>query len=65
MSVTIPFLWMDVSADVNATLSPGLTSSFTRSSSTNALGDIVLMPLMLNYNASGRPYRVLMMRILR
>jgi hypothetical protein len=50
MSVTIPFLWMDVSADVNATLSPGLTRSFTRSSSTNAFGDIVLMPLMLNYN---------------
>jgi len=45
MSATIPFLFMDV--DVEAATGPG---SVSRSSSTNALGDIVLMPLMLNYN---------------
>jgi len=45
MSATIPFLFVDV--DVNATVAPG---SVSRSSSTDGLGDIVLMPLMLNYN---------------
>jgi hypothetical protein len=47
MSMTIPFLFMDVSA--NAVIPAG---SIARSSSTNALGDIVLMPLMLNYNVN-------------
>jgi hypothetical protein len=47
MSATIPFLFMDV--NVEATVGPG---SLTRSSSTNGLGDIVLMPLMLNYNVN-------------
>ena len=47
MSATIPFLFMDV--DVEANIGPG---SIARSSSTNGLGDIVLMPLMLNYNVN-------------
>lgn len=42
-SATVPFVWMDVSANVN---------SVTVSSSVNGLGDLVLMPLMLNYNAN-------------
>jgi hypothetical protein len=50
MSTTIPYLLMDVSGDVNTTLPSGFTGSVKRSSSTNALGDLVLMPLMLNFN---------------
>jgi hypothetical protein len=52
MSATIPYVMMDVSADVNGRLANGLSGSLARSSSTNALGDIVLMPLMLNYNVN-------------
>ena len=51
LSATIPYLLMDVSGDVNTTLPSGASASVHRSSSTNALGDIVLMPLMFNYNA--------------
>jgi hypothetical protein len=40
MSTTIPYLWLDVS---------GQLSSKSVSSSVNGLGDMVLMPLMLNY----------------
>jgi len=50
MSATIPYLLMDVSATLNPTSSSGAPGSITRASDTNALGDIVLMPLMLNYN---------------
>jgi len=49
MSATIPYIMMDVSADVEATAG-NVSSAVSRSSSTNGLGDIVLMPLMLNYN---------------
>lgn len=45
MSATLPYLFMDV--DASATSTPG---SVALSSSTDGLGDIVLMPLMLNYN---------------
>jgi hypothetical protein len=45
MSATIPVLSMDV--DASATSMPG---SVALSSSTSGLGDIVLMPLMLNYS---------------
>jgi hypothetical protein len=45
LSATIPFVWMNVSANVT---SGPLTGN--RSSSLNGLGDLVLMPLMLNYN---------------
>jgi hypothetical protein len=43
MSATLPLVWMDVTADAAA---KGLTVS--RSSSTTGLGDLVLIPLMLN-----------------
>jgi hypothetical protein len=49
MSATIPYIMMDVSANVEATAG-SVSSAVSRSSSTNGLGDIVLMPLMLNYN---------------
>ena len=49
MSTTIPYVVLDVSADVEATVG-NFSSALSRSSSTNGLGDIVLMPLMLNYN---------------
>jgi hypothetical protein len=45
MSATIPYVWTEVSANVTA---GGILGQ--RSSSVNGLGDIVLMPLMLNYN---------------
>ena len=47
LSTTIPYMWMDVTADVAAG-----GASVRRSSSENGLGDIVLMPLMLNYSMS-------------
>lgn len=47
LTATIPFVWMDVSANVTAGGSTG-----QRTSSVNGLGDIVLMPLMLNYQVS-------------
>jgi hypothetical protein len=47
MSATIPYLFMDVDVDAASRL-----GSPTRSGSTNGLGDIVLMPLMLNYNVN-------------
>ena len=49
MSATIPYMVMDVSADVEIEAG-NVSSAVSRSSSTNGLGDIVLMPLMLNYN---------------
>ncbi|MBS1212500.1 MAG: hypothetical protein H6R26_1117 [Proteobacteria bacterium] len=49
MSATIPFVWMDVSGDVEINVGPK-TVSVQRSDSVSGLGDIVLMPLMLNYN---------------
>jgi hypothetical protein len=53
MSATIPYMLMDVSADIGATLASGLSGTVaSRSSNTNALGDIVMMPLMLNYNVN-------------
>jgi len=49
MSATIPYVVLDVSADVEATLG-NVSSALSRSSRTNGLGDILLLPLMLNYN---------------
>lgn len=43
-SATLPYVWMDVSADVDAV--PG---SVRRSSSVDGLGDLVVMPLMFSY----------------
>jgi len=47
LSATVPFLWMDVTANVTAG-----TTTVQRTSSVNALGDVVLMPLMVNYHVS-------------
>ena len=52
MSATVPWVWMDVSADVDATLPRGIPVTVRRSDSVNGLGDIVLMPLMLNYKVT-------------
>lgn len=47
VSATIPYVWMDVSATVDSAL-----GSARRSSSVDGLGDIVFMPIMLNYTIS-------------
>ena len=47
MSATVPYLWMDVSGTVAAG-----PFNVLRSDSIDGIGDIVLMPLMLNYKAS-------------
>lgn len=52
MSATVPFVDMDISAAATAALPGGLAGGVSRFSSTTALGDIVLMPLMLNYNVN-------------
>jgi hypothetical protein len=48
MSMTIPYVSLDVSGTVVA--GPGITVN--RADSVSAVGDIVLMPLMLNYKVS-------------
>jgi len=45
MTATIPYIWLDVSADVTA---KGVTAR--RGSSVSGLGDIVLQPLLVNQN---------------
>lgn len=52
ISATVPWVWMDVSANIDATLPGGLPITLRRSDSVDGLGDIVLMPLMLNYKIS-------------
>ena len=52
MSMTIPYVWMDVSGDVAATLPNGTPVSVRRTDTVDGFGDIVIMPLMLNYNVS-------------
>jgi hypothetical protein len=47
LSATVPFMWAEVSANVTA---GPITRKIT--SNTGGLGDIVLMPLMLNYNVN-------------
>ena len=47
MSTTIPYVWLEVAGDVTAG-----TTRVRRSSSENGLGDLVLMPVMLNYALS-------------
>lgn len=49
MSATIPVLETNVSANVVGAGPGGGTASVYRSTNTSGLGDIVLMPLMLNY----------------
>lgn len=51
MSATIPHAWVEVTA--NAQLSvPGAPPAVQRTDSLSGLGDIVLMPLMLNYRVN-------------
>jgi hypothetical protein len=52
VSATIPYVFMDVSADVAVPLPGGGTGLVSRSDKVDGLGDIVLMPLMLNYMVS-------------
>jgi hypothetical protein len=52
MSVTIPLVSMDVSADIVGIGPAGGSPAISRSSNTNGLGDVVLMPLLLNYTVS-------------
>jgi len=47
LSTTVPFMLADVSANVTVG-----SNTVRRTSSVDGLGDIVLMPLMLNYNVS-------------
>ena len=50
LSTTIPYVWLDVSGNATATLPNGMPGpTVKRSDSVNGIGDIVLMPLMLNY----------------
>jgi hypothetical protein len=49
-STTIPYVWLDVSGDAAATLPNGMPGpTVKRSDSVSGIGDIVLMPVMLNY----------------
>jgi hypothetical protein len=50
MSATVPYLTMDVSADVQASAPGGTQVGVRRTDTLGALGDVVLIPLMLNYN---------------
>ena len=49
LSATIPYVWMDVSAQVDATGPQGAPLSTRRTSKLDGLGDIVVMPTMLKY----------------
>ena len=59
-SVTVPYVWMEVSGDVTVRLNrfrgtelPGtVTRTVKRTDEVDGFGDIVLMPLMLNYKFS-------------
>lgn len=51
MSATVPFLQSTVSASAVVPL-PGGPTSVSRTGSVGALGDLVFMPLMLNYNVN-------------
>jgi len=52
MSMTVPYVFMDVSANVAVPLPGGGVVRQRRTDEANGLGDIVLMPLMLNYMSS-------------
>lgn len=53
MSATVPFVSLDVSANVSADpTSSGNPTTIKRSDNVNGIGDIVLMPLMFNYHAN-------------
>lgn len=50
-AITVPFLTLRVEADVTATSVPGGATG-RRSDEVTGMGDILLLPLMLNYNVS-------------
>ena len=52
MSATIPILSVNVSASIATPLSNGTTVTRSKTDSVTGLGDIVVMPLMLNQNVS-------------
>lgn len=52
MSATIPLVQMNVSASAVVGLPGRGPVSISRSGSLNALGDVILMPLMFNYNVN-------------
>jgi hypothetical protein len=52
MSATIPFVWLDLTADVVVTGPGGNTTTISRSPSQSGLGDVVLMPVMLSYGVN-------------
>lgn len=49
MSATIPYLSMKVAADITAPTPGGSVVTGRRADSIDAIGDVLLMPLMLNY----------------
>ena len=51
MSTTIPFVDMSIEGDINVATQNGSANVF-RADTNSGLGDIVLMPVMLNYNAN-------------
>lgn len=50
MSATIPFVFTDVTATIER--ANGGSGGFSRSDNTGGIGDVVLMPVMFNYNKS-------------
>lgn len=48
MSATIPYVWVDISGDVQVTGPGGGVINIARKDSQSAIGDIVLFPLMFN-----------------
>ena len=52
MSGTIPYVTIDVAADVDVSVPGGATRTVRLSDSESGLGDLVLIPLMLNYNVN-------------
>ena len=52
VSATVPYVWLDVSGSVAATLPNGTPVTLRRTDSVDGFGDIVIMPLMLNYNVN-------------
>ncbi|MEA3274665.1 MAG: transporter [Pseudomonadota bacterium] len=52
MSTTIPYVTLRVTADVETEVAGSRTAIARRSSSVSGLGDILLMPLMLNFNVN-------------
>ena len=52
MSTTIPYVFMDIDANVEVLTPAGKTAELRKSDTQEGVGDIVLMPLMFNYAQS-------------